>query len=528
MRTVRGHIAPALGAKLASPRRVVLLVVVCAALLSPTAANAAVQSITGNPLTVHLASGGNVQVQVFGQSSFSFYQPATTVGDAGLYLGLPVAAGSFPANSSVGPNTQAGQPDTANYTEVSQTAITGSGSAADPFTQVTKYNAGSGAGTIAEITQTTTYVNGQRNFRQKWQVKNVSGAALRFRASVGADLYLEGSDKGVGFFDAGPPRTVGGLSQTTGRAGGLREVGTSSWDAYQEATYTTIWNAFRTLSGLNNTINASQVDNGVGVQWDDFFTTGLASTSTATFETLWTFGIAGLTASPPSALLGKGSFHQVTFTATDENGALSAGKTVRYTITGVNPGSGAKTTAGNGQALVGWTGNNAGVDTITAYLDGNGNGTREANEPQAAANARFVDPALPGQLPAFALSGLPIVQNGVTTLVVVVPSAGRLRVQQAGASLAVASAKKKGKKKRKKKAALIKSVTLNPTKAGPVTVKIRPSKAGKKLLAKKGKFKVKVKITFTPKAGGKGLSFTKTIKMKGKKKSAHKRKSGGK
>ena len=124
-------------------------------------------------------------------------------------------------------------------------------------------------------------------------------------------------------------------------------------------------------AGFNNTIVASSVDNGVGVQWDNHYAAGSELASNATAATRWsgTSVSPGLTVSPPSALLGKGSFHQVTFTGTDENGALAAGKTLRYSITGANPSSGTRTTTGTGQAPVGWTGTNAGTDTVTAYLD---------------------------------------------------------------------------------------------------------------------------------------------------------------
>ena len=67
---------------------------------------------------------------------------------------------------------------------------------------------------------------------------------------------------------------------------------------------------------------------------------------------------------------------------------------------------------------------------------------------------------------------------------------------------------------------MIKKVTLNPKQAGPVKVKIKPSKAGKAILAKKGSFTAKVKITFRPKAGGKTQSFTRSIKLKDKKKAS--------
>jgi len=514
---------------------------------APAVAGAAIKTISGNPLTVHLDSRGQVQVLQFGQNSFSFYNPGSTTGSAGFFVGLPAAVGGSvnPAGSVIGPQPIAAGNSSSDlpYTEVSSAAVSGAGTAADPFSQVTKYQRAD----VVEVTQTTTYVQGARSFKQKFDVKNVSGTGLRFRASVGADLYLEGSDTGVGFFDLGPPRTVGGISQATGRAGGLREV--TPWSKYQEAGFSSIWSLIGNASGagFNNTIVASSVDNGVGVQWDNHYAAGseLANNATDSYEVIWNFGIAGLTVSPPSALLGKGSFHQVTFTGTDDNGALAPGKTLRYSITGANPSSGTRTTTGTGQAPVGWVGTNAGTDTVSAYLDLNGNNTREAQEPQAAANARFVDPETPlgaqgipnptggFAIPGFTLSGLPLVQNGVTTLVVVVPSAGRLQVQQAPAGGATVSqkgkkkSKKKGKKK-KSKPALIKKVTVNPKKAGPVKVKIRPSKAGKAILSKKGSFTAKVKITFRPKAGGKTQCFTRSIKLKDKKKASGKKTKGRK
>ena len=50
----------------------------------PAVAGAAIKTISGNPLTVHLDSRGQVQVLQFGQNSFSFYNPGSTIGLGGL------------------------------------------------------------------------------------------------------------------------------------------------------------------------------------------------------------------------------------------------------------------------------------------------------------------------------------------------------------------------------------------------------------------------------------------------------------
>ena len=54
------------------------------------------------------------------------------------------------------------------------------------------------------------------------------------------------------------------------------------------------------------------------------------------------------------------------------------------------------------------------------------------------------------------------------------------------------------KRKKKGKAKLVKTVTKRAAKAGPVSLKIKPTKAGKKLLKKKGKFSVRLSVTDAP------------------------------
>ena len=156
----------------------------------------------------------------------------------------------------------------------------------------------------------------------------------------------------------------------------------------------------------------------------------------------------------------------------------------------------------------------------------------------------------PDRVPPY-LRGRPMVQNGSTTLVVVVASAGRLTVQQANgggndgggarssASLSAASVDisavkgtqgkrkdKKGKGKKRRRP-LVRPVTLKPKKAGPVRIKIRPTKKGKKVLAKRGKLTVKVQVSFTP-SGSKDtqtivrkVTIKKNVGKTGKKKGGH-------
>ncbi|HKI67638.1 MAG TPA: hypothetical protein VJ989_10280, partial [Solirubrobacterales bacterium] len=281
-------------------------------------------TIDGDQLDIFLSDTGNVQVQPLNQNSYTFYYPGDEAGDAGFFIGVPATGETF------GPGLTAGSTPYV-YQAGTSGPVTGLGTAASPLRQITTYNAVEGS-TVAEVTQTTTYVNGENSFKQRFEVKNVSGSSLAYRALAAADLYLEGSDDGTGFFTPGPPRMVGGLSEATGRAGGLREVPTSPWSAFQELPYENIWEDTVFAPGgpgFNNSIDSRLLDNAIGVQWDDHYSSGLGNGATASYEIEWQFGLAGLTAAPASALLGTGSFHQVTVTATDANGDLINGGTIR-------------------------------------------------------------------------------------------------------------------------------------------------------------------------------------------------------
>lgn len=95
-------------------------------------------------------------------------------------------------------------------------------------------------------------------------------------------------------------------------------------------------------------------------------------------------------------------------------------------------------------------------------------------------------------------------KNGTAKLPVTVPGAGILTAVDArfaSASSAAASAKKKR---------LVKSATVTATAAGTVNVPLKPTKAARKILAEKGKVKVRVSLTFTPTGG---LPATTTVKV---------------
>lgn len=137
-----------------------------------------------------------------------------------------------------------------------------------------------------------------------------------------------------------------------------------------------------------------------------------------------------------------------------------------------------------------------------------------AGDPGPGGGVAPVDPT-PSSQPSneFTVGSKIVFKNGITVLTVEVPGPGVVAVTPAGgAQASAAMAKKKAKKP-----ALVKSARKVATQAGKVKISIKPSKAGKKVLRKKGKLKAKVRLSFTP-TGGTKKSTVKTITIKRKKK----------
>ena len=78
---------------------------------------------------------------------------------------------------------------------------------------------------------------------------------------------------------------------------------------------------------------------------------------------------ASVTLSPSTATNDTGDEHCVTATARDGSGSPLANVTVRFSVSGANSASGSDATDSNGVAEFCYTGSNAGLDTIEAYVD---------------------------------------------------------------------------------------------------------------------------------------------------------------
>jgi hypothetical protein len=366
--------------------------------LAAAPASAVNVTIDGSPLNISSSDRGAIQIAFDGSVTGEFYPAPADPGYAGLTAGVRAATTapwqvfSYTTGGGFRFTATASQPP----------GVTGDGSPGNPFVLTAHYDANNGQITLAHVDQTLVYVNGSSDVTATYVVANslAAGGQLLTRLFESGDLVVAGNQSGNGFFSPGPPQQVGGLNPLGIGAGSLVEV--TPWLAYQEAAFSTISNAVHataaTATGLNNTVVAGVVDNGVAAQVADVT---LGAGQTRTFSVIWRFTRTSpleLVAAAPTQALGQTATVKVT--ARNADGSPDAARAVRYSIAGANPSTGSVTTGADGTAAISWAGTKIGTDTLTAFVDRDGNGLRDVNtEPQQTATVVWTPapPPVPGK-----------------------------------------------------------------------------------------------------------------------------------
>jgi hypothetical protein len=361
----------------------------CSALFAVAAAPALAADgmIDGSPLNVWLNDNGRTQAAFDGATAGEFYTGALAPADGGL-----TAAVQLPSGGLFTIYGRGGTP----FTAVSAPTPSGSGTPGDPFRLTTAFTAGA----LLNVTEVVTYVNGTPDMTVTYTVGPLQTPGVNVRLYESAAVLPAASYFATGFVL--PGRRVG--AQALGRTGGGSDslVEISPWDHFQEDNAGTIDNVVTTTNpaaqGFNDQALATRTGNGAGVgaQWN----LG-ALTTTQTRAVTWHFSRTSaldLAAATPTQTVGQSA--RVTVTARNNDGGPDAGIPVRYTITGANPGTGAVTTAADGTAVISWLGAKTGTDTLTAFVDRDGNGSWDVNtEPRQIVTVTFapLPPPVPGK-----------------------------------------------------------------------------------------------------------------------------------
>ncbi len=291
---------------------VVFLLVSIIAIGSAQSASAATTSITSaGPLTsIGISTDLNCSVSHTGDTSGEFFDD-TACGTLVALGGTLYGPASIPAGGGAAPRT--------TYTPVSQTGVTGAGTAASPFSVTTVVDLGA---TGFRLTETDTYVIGQEAYLTTVAIRNNSNAtqsAIIYRA---ADCYLQDSDAGRGQVDGSAVACKAG-------AGSASPDRIEQWfpitagSSYMEDGYSTVWAQIGSQQPFPNTCicDGTELDNGAGLSW----TKSIAVGATTTVQHYTTFSPLGI--------------QPLTVTKTADAPQAAPGAADGYTITVTNPGS---------------------------------------------------------------------------------------------------------------------------------------------------------------------------------------------
>jgi uncharacterized repeat protein (TIGR01451 family) len=238
-----------------------LVALACAAFASPALAG----NITNasGPLTrINISTDLNCQVYHTGDQAGEFY-PTDDPGDCATLItsgGTLYGPSGIAAGAAANPRTP--------YTQVSQSATTGTGTAANPYKIVTIVNAGTSG---LRLEETDSYVAGDEAYRTDVKIVNTTNAVKTGILYRAGDCFLQDSDEGFGRVDGSAISCVGDDASQAGDQPGSRIeqfLPITGGSAYYEAGFSQVWAKIGTQAAFPNTCRCTEfIDNGAGLSW---------------------------------------------------------------------------------------------------------------------------------------------------------------------------------------------------------------------------------------------------------------------
>jgi hypothetical protein len=251
---------------------------------------------SAGPLT-HVFIGNSLGCQIAhaGDAVYELFPSGQAPGDCGTLLaaGGVLYAPDFPSQGTTA--NSIGPANATAFTPVSQTPVTGTGSAGSPFRVVTVVTAGASG---LRITETDGYVIGDESYRTDVTIANSGGAAVTALLYRAGDCYLQGTDSGAGFI--GPQAGAVGCSANANNApaGRIEQwLPISGGNTFLEDNFRTMWSAVIAQMPFANTCMCNTVtDNAAGIEWPVTIPAG----GQVTLSHYTTFSPTGATGPPPS------------------------------------------------------------------------------------------------------------------------------------------------------------------------------------------------------------------------------------
>jgi hypothetical protein len=207
---------------------------------------------------------GATQISYVTDVDYQVYPPATIPADYGTFVvvGGVLYAPDFDdhgvsATSSLGTYTV--------LTQVSQSAVSGSGTTADPYSITTVLDVGT---TGLRITQVDRYVVGEERYRTDVTLANSTGSPVSGILYRAMDCYLAGDDNSYGMQSG---TSVGCSANPYNNPPGRIELlePITGGNNYYQADYDEVWQAIGTHLPFDDTCRCNEfIDTGAGISWN--------------------------------------------------------------------------------------------------------------------------------------------------------------------------------------------------------------------------------------------------------------------
>lgn len=284
--------------------------------IDPPAVTPFVDIASAGPLThVYLGNELSCQVAHAGDTAFEFFPPATIPGDSGTFIAMGgiLYAPDFVAHGGTATGALGAR---VVFTPVSQSGVTGTGTAVDPFTVVTVVDVST---TGLQIEQTDRYIIGDEFYRTDVLITNNGGPAngVLYRA---ADAFLAGSDLGYGFTEVfGGNRNAVGCSINPNNIPPARIeewIPLTGGNNFYQDRYSTVWSFIGTKAPFPDTCACTTFqDNGAGISWNFSIPAG----GSATYSHFTNFSplgrqplVTSKTADSPTSMVGSQNGYTIT------------------------------------------------------------------------------------------------------------------------------------------------------------------------------------------------------------------------
>ncbi len=173
--------------------------------------------------------------------------------------------------------------DAVPFTQTSTPALTGTGTAGDPYVVTSQFDATS----YIHITQTVTHVSGTTKFVGTWAIRNGGPSTTAMQAFTGGDTYVNNYDSGTGAISGvSPTRTISQVAPD-GTAAQVIEQASAPWSHYYSGDKSWYQQAVSdsTFGSFPNMITSTSTDSAEAVEWDY----NLGAGATKTVSIAWNF-----------------------------------------------------------------------------------------------------------------------------------------------------------------------------------------------------------------------------------------------